>query len=98
MKKQLKINEDIVIELQRLCAEVDSKKELLAFMIDKGMSFDNERLQEYQNQYREDFFAYEQAKKVFQKNCIEEVFGAENLIRWNLDFNTNICDVEVKDN
>lgn len=98
MKKELLINADIVLELQRLCAEVDSKKELLAFMIDKGFKLDNERFKEYQDQYREDFFAYEQAKKEFQKNYLEAEFGKENLVRWNLDFDTNICDVEVKDN
>lgn len=98
MKKEIKVNEEIVLNLQRLCAEVDSKKELLSFMIDRGFSLDNERFKEYQEQYREDYFSYEQAKKIFQKEFLEKEFGKENLVRWNLDFDTNICNVEIKDN
>lgn len=97
MKRQIQIDENIVLTLQRLCVEVDSKKELLSFMIDKGVSFDNPRFQEYQEGYQEDFLSYEEAKKWFQKNCIEPSIEGAVLKSWDLDFDTCTCSVDIED-
>ena len=98
MKKEIAIDNSIVTNLQQLSIEVDSRKELLAFMIDKGMNSNNDRFKAYEDEYKEYFFSYETAKKILQRDVLEPAFGKENLIRWDLNFDSCICTVEVRDN
>lgn len=70
--------------LEALNFEVESRKSLLVFAIEKGLQ-GNESFEEYEREYKEFFVKYDQAKREFSRTAISEMFG-ENAGGWSLDF------------
>lgn len=97
MTKTLKIDSEIVIDLQRLAVAVESRRDLIAFMISTDMDLTSPKFKEYEEAYESYYFQYSTLKKELENNIIAPAFGKENLIKWNLDFNTEIVTVELKE-
>lgn len=75
--------EDMVTHLESLHYEVESRKELIAFALEKNIkhtpSFD-----EYQREYKEICAEYDLAKKQLEKNFI--IGACTDYTGWRLDF------------
>jgi hypothetical protein len=77
--------------LQRADVECQSRANLIAFMIDKGMDISSERFQEYQRSYEQAFLAFEQAKTDLQTKYLSNVTASS----WSLDYTT--CELSYID-
>lgn len=84
------IPEDVRDHIQSLQYEVESRKDLLAHMINTGTDIDSEPFKKYEKEYQEFFVQYNVAKEAMQKNLLEPAVQTK-LISWNLDFES--CEV-----
>lgn len=82
-------NREQYFNLEKLSAEVESRKNLLAFMINNDMDSSNS-FTRYQEEYTNFYQKYEQEKKVFQKAYIDPILLENNIdaerAKWNLNF------------
>lgn len=76
-------NQATVDYLESLSYEVNSRKDLLNYMIQSGASPSSEAFQEYHDEYRRFFVQYEEAKSQLEQEYVRPL--GEGL-RWNLDF------------
>lgn len=85
--KVIKIeNEEFVNLIEALHYEVNSRKDLIAYMLNSNMRTDTEAYEKYNREYREFYVQYNEAK-----NKLEEMYvrtAVEDPINWNLDFST----------
>lgn len=85
-------------KLQLLATEVESRQSLIAFMINNDM-INSMNFQLYQNEYKQFYFQYAQAKTIFQKKYVDPILIEKNIIlekaSWNLDFNTCECIISI---
>ena len=91
------IPEDVVNNIQALQYEVESRKDLIAFMLDKGCDVHGDSFQMYHKEHQEFFDRYNRSKDDMQKRFLEPQINGR-LLRWNLDFATRevICTYEEK--
>lgn len=81
----IKIGEDVRDHIQALQYEVESRKDLLAHMIQTGTDTGSEAFKRYEKEYQEYFVQYNIAKEALQNQVLSpQVEG--KLISWNLDF------------
>ena len=97
MQKIITINEDVRDQIQALQYEVDSRKDLLTFMVDKGCDVSSDSFKAYHKEYQEFHIQYEAAKEEMQKQILEPAVPGK-LIRWDLNFATcqAVCVYEEK--
>ena len=79
-------NQDFINLIESLHYEVNSRKDLIAFMLNSNMRTDTEAYERYNKEYMEFYIQYTEAK-----NKLEEMYvftAVENPINWNLDFTT----------
>ena len=84
-EKIIRIPQETVNHIQALQYECDSRKGLLAFMLDKGGTPESEGFRAYHDEYRRFNVEYEQAKEKMQKELLEPQVPGK-LLSWNLDF------------
>ena len=90
MTKTITIPENVRNDIQALQYEVESRKNLLTFMMQNGTDIDSDNFVKYHTKYQEFFNKYEHAKQAMQDTYLQpQVEG--KLINWNLDFAT--CEV-----
>ena len=91
--KVIKIeNEEFVNLIEALHYEVNSRKDLIAYMLNSNMRTDTEAYEKYNREYREFYIQYNEAK-----NKLEEMYvrtAVENPTSWNLDFETGEVTIE----
>ncbi len=86
--KRLKIrvdNEELLTLIESLQYETDSRKEILAFMIDRGMN-GTENFDKYQEEYRGFFVQLNTAKSRLEEAIRNTLPEGMELRAWNLDF------------
>ncbi len=94
-KKIINVPQETVNEIQGLQYECESRKGLLAFMLDKGGSVESEGFREYHREYTDFNARYEQAKEDMQKTVLEpQVPG--RLLTWKLDFASGEAECEYE--
>ena len=79
-------NKEFVNLIEALHYEVNSRKDLIAYMLNSNMRTDTEAYEKYNREYREFYIQYNEAK-----NKLEEMYvraAVENPMNWNLDFET----------
>lgn len=103
MKKEIKfiISSNLTVDnLHRLHLEVESRKNLIAFMIEKNMSL-GEKFQTYQKEYQNFYEQYDKQKKQFQIEFVNPVLKKENIDAskafWYIDFDSNEVTIVVND-
>lgn len=91
--KVIKIeNEEFVNLIEALHYEVNSRKDLIAYMLNSDMRTDTAAYEKYNREYREFYVQYNEAK-----NKLEEMYvrtAVENPMSWNLDFETGEVTIE----
>lgn len=97
MTKIIDIPEEVRDNLQALAVEVESRANLLAFMMNSNMSMASENFMQYQKEYKDYYRQYDKAKAEFQKKYVNDVVldNGGNLYNadWNLDFDS--CEVTI---
>lgn len=85
-------NQSTVQYLERLNFEVTSRKDLISFMIERGMDISGESFKVYQEDYRKLYAEYELAKQAFERTEVQTISPYKKFA-WNLDFGS--CEVEI---
>ena len=78
------VSEEDRNKVQRADIECASRMNLIAFMMNNGMSIETEQFARYQQEYQDAFVAFEAAKIEIEKKYLANL-GAKN---WNLDYAT----------
>lgn len=91
MITKIAIPQEVVNKIQALNAEVDARKNLIAFMISSEMNISNEQFNNYQSEYLKYFVEFEEAKSNFEKEYVRTAIA--NPISWNLDYQE--CEVAI---
>ena len=89
--KIVTVNEGVRDEIQALQYEVESRKDLLKYMVENGTDLHSEAFVTYHQEYQEFYVQLQTAKEDLQKNILEKACGDAKLLNWNLDFAT--CEV-----
>lgn len=93
MKKTLIIEDkDFIKDLEGLQYEVDSRKSIIAYMIDSNMDIHSEGFSAYQKEYTSFLKEYEEKKKEVELKFIPSTI--KNPKFWNLNFLTGELIVE----
>lgn len=87
MTKKIIISEEISNNLERLQYEVESRKQILAYIINKDVDFLNQFFNKYYDEYIYFFIEYNLMKNDFEKKYLKNIID-KNFIKWSLDFNT----------
>lgn len=88
-------NEELINFIESLHYEVNSRKELIAFMLNSNMRTDTAAYEKYNKEYKEFYVQYTEAK-----NKLEEMYvrtAVKNPINWNLNFETSEVTIEYVD-
>lgn len=90
---QIQLPEDLVNYIESLSYEVGARKDMLAFMVDRGM-MGTEGYEKYHDSYLEFYSKYEIAKRDLEARFVRP--NHPNCT-WSLDFDTGVLSIEVKD-
>lgn len=83
----LKMDEEITNKLEALNYEVNSRKEIIAFML--GSDYVNsDAFVKYQDEYQKFFIEYQTAKQVLEDTYVRPLLEDGQTVTWNLDFTT----------
>lgn len=88
---EIEIPEDTSTYIESLQYELNARKDLLAFMIDRGQN-ETPGFQKYHQEYMEFSAQYEMAKNEMAGTYIVPKYGKDAI--WNLDFRTRIATVQ----
>lgn len=83
--KKIKVEKKMVEYLEMLSFETESRKSLLGYLIERGISLDSQEFQDYHKEYREWFVKYELAKRELEKQYVLPASEGKS-IPWSLDF------------
>ena len=84
----IKVDEEIRNEIQKYQYEVESRKELISFMVSTNIE-NNEAMARYENEYLHYFKLYNEAKAKMLNKYLNNI----DYKSWNLDFLT--CELKV---
>lgn len=87
---KIKIPEDVRDHIQSLQYEVESRKDLLAHMVNTGVDIHSDTFKSYEKEYQEFFVQYSLAKESMQEKLLVPAVPGK-LNSWNLDFES--CEV-----
>lgn len=79
--------------IEGLLYEVNARKSVITFCIEKNMDMNSEIFQKYHKDYVEFTAQYEMAKKEMEAEYISKKYPTA---KWRLDFKTNTVFVEVE--
>ena len=71
MVKVINVPEDVVLNIQTLAAQEESRKEVIAFMLSNKYETDTKQFQKFQTEYEEAYFKFSQAKQDFENQHSE---------------------------
>ena len=85
------IDRDVCLKLEGLHYEVESRKQIIGYMISANMS-KGDAFDSYNADYQKYFIEYEKAKSELEKQYIIPAAGSA-FTNWNLDFGT--CELTI---
>lgn len=89
--KKVTVPEEVKLEVQRADLECAARRDIITYIMEKNMAIPFDRMQAYQKEYNDKFFAFEQAKSRIEKEYVRPVVA--NPISWSLDYNTNVITI-----
>ena len=95
MRKNVPMPEDFCNYVEGLMYETNARRDVIAFMINSTI-LNQERFDQYHTEYLEFYAKYELVKKEIQKTYVDEVYGNQ-AIKWNLNFQTQELEIDLKD-
>lgn len=91
----VEVPEDVKNKVQRADIEQSAHKEIIATILERDLAIPAERMNSYQKEYENKFFAFEQAKSEIEREYVRK--AVKNPLNWSLDYNTNIITINVED-
>lgn len=88
-------NQELVNLIESLHYEVNSRKDLIAYMLNSDMRTDTAAYEKYNKEYREFYVQYNEAKNKLEETYVRT--AVENPMNWNLDFETGKITIEYAD-
>lgn len=79
-------NQELINLIESLHYEVNSRKDLIAFMLNSNMRTDTTAYERYNKEYMEFYIQYNEAKNKLEQMYVRT--AVENPKDWNLDFET----------
>lgn len=94
--KTVTVPEEVKIATQRADIECAARRDIITHIMEKNIAVPAERMDAYQKEYDDKFFAFEQAKGRIEHEYVRTVVA--NPVSWSLDYNTNVVTItEVGD-
>ena len=91
---------NIVMILQKLQLEVQSRQGVIAFMINHNLIDNQESFQYYENLYQQSYQEYEKTKMNFQLTYVNPILEEQHIslenAAWFIDFNTQKAQIIIK--
>ena len=91
-KIEVVIPEKMSDYIEGLMYEVNARKNLVAFCIERGMDLEGEVFQRYHKEYVDFTAEYEMAKKEMEREYVSSKYPGS---KWRLDFATQTLHIEV---
>lgn len=85
--KTIIVPKDRCNEMARIGSEVDSRKNLISFMLSSNMDTTTTQFANYQKEYTEWSSKYEDGKRGIENDFVRPIIGNKR-VNWNLDFYT----------
>lgn len=79
-------NQEVINHLEALGYESNARKDLLAYLVQTGVSLSDPSFQAYHKEFEEAFARYELAKSEFEKQYVRPLAPDGRTLSWNLDF------------
>lgn len=96
MVKTITIPENICTKVQKAHIERDARRDILLYIMQNKVEIPEERIERYQKEYDEKYFAFEEAKALVEKNFVVPVLGKRwDSFDWNLDYATCIVTINI---
>ena len=96
MKKTVEVNAELRDYIEALNYEVESRKSLIAFALEKGL-VENESFKKYHDEYKEAFIMYEEAKANLEQQFVVPLLKEDEKCEWNLNFKDCIITIDIKE-
>ncbi len=87
----IKIPEELRNKVQKADIERSSRRDIITYILEKGIDISPERFDQYQHEYDEKYWAFEQGKQEIENNYVRQAI--ENPISWTLNYAT--CEVSI---
>lgn len=86
--QKIKIDEDITTKIEALQYEIDTRKDVIAFMIASDMNMETDAFKKYSKELTEFKVQYEEAKRVIEEDYVIPAMEGKKCT-WSLDFYTS---------
>lgn len=92
MTKTIVISKDDVLMVQKAQYQMNSRMNLIHYLIEQHTDAENTIFKKYNQEYQEFFEEYDKAKNFIETTYVRTEI--ENPIRWDLNFNT--CELTIE--
>ena len=96
MIKTITVPEEIRDLAQKANVERDSRRDILLYIMEKEVNIPQERIDRYQKEYDEKFFAFEQAKSKIEKEYVMPATNGKAL-NWSLNYSNCVVTITLPD-
>lgn len=96
MNKQIEIkiqDKELLTSLEASMYEVNSRKEILSYMILNGADFSNNNFIKYQDEYQKFYMEYDMKKNLFERDYVFQ--QCPDAKSWSVDFLNETVIIEV---
>ena len=100
MIEYFSIPTEVCSMLEALNYEVESRKQLIAHMIDCGVSLESDSAKKYMQEYEEFSYSYSAAKDIFESMYVVPAVQKRSgklPLSWKVHFTDCTCEVTVQD-
>lgn len=91
----IEVPEEVKNRVQRADIEQSAHKEIIATILERNLNIPADRMDAYQKEYENKFFAFEEAKSDIEREYVRK--AVKNPLNWTLDYHTNIITVTVEE-
>lgn len=92
----IKIDEALATYIESLQYEVNARRDIISFMLERDMDTSSKAFEQYQKEYNELFVQYTTAKDELEKRFVIPAVGDQR-VGWNLDFATKEVTITAKE-
>ncbi len=96
MIKTITVPEEIRDLAQKANVERDSRRDILLYIMEGKVDIPQERIDHYQKEYDEKFFAFEQAKSKIEKEYVMPATNGKAL-NWSLNYSNCVVTITLPD-
>lgn len=90
---KVKITSDLRDYIESLHFEVESRKSLLSFVMEKGL-VESDSFKKYHDEFKEFFIMYEQAKENLEESYVKPTLNEDEKANWELVFKD--CEIIIR--